>query len=107
MVEFGKPPSKIKQAGEPGPIVYESPENAHKVTGSLGIGPLTVPACDETNLSVPVYRSKLIFLDENLVTISWPNHRPNPWWRLWHWVFFGIKWENLDDEQTKDSAKTR
>ena len=21
--------------------------------------------------------------------------RPNLWWRLWHWVFFGIKWEKL------------
>lgn len=22
---------------------------------------------------------------------------PNLWWRLWHWVFFGIKWERIEE----------
>ena len=23
---------------------------------------------------------------------------PSRWIRFWHWVFFGVKWEALDDE---------
>ena len=43
----------------------------------------------------PVYKSRLIFLDENFVTIDYKEPVPNWWWRLWHYLLFGIKWRSL------------
>lgn len=28
-------------------------------------------------------------------TIEFPHRKPNAWWRFWHYLFFGFRWEDL------------
>ena len=29
-------------------------------------------------------------------TVDLPHHIPNPWWRLWQWVFLGFRWGEIE-----------
>ena len=64
-----------------------------------------IPIGDTNNLTIladasmaienPTYRSLIYINNDKSTTFSFLTPRPNLWWRLWHWVFFGIKWEKL------------
>jgi len=41
----------------------------------------------------PEYRSKLIPTEG--FEIQLPHDKPNWWWRIWQYVFFGFKWEDV------------
>jgi len=43
----------------------------------------------------PVYKSRMIFLNNNLFAIEYAKKMPNWWWRLWQYLLLGIKWESL------------
>ena len=91
MAKFGKQHPKIKQKR----LTFDE-------TGSVPIEILhsedvIAPLSKESILKTPVYRSRIIFVDKDVFTLDLvKTSRPNPWWRLWHWVFFGIKWERID-----------
>ncbi len=92
MVEFGKQHPNMKQLDN-----SAIKEMNLDVTGSLHIEPdnLVLDASQSISVSWPKPKSRLHLIPGFCWELEKP--RPNAWWRLWHWVFFGIKWERIDE----------
>lgn len=43
-------------------------------------------------------RSQLTMNGDKSVIYQSPIKCPNWWWRLWQWLFFGFRWENIEKE---------
>ena len=40
-------------------------------------------------------KSRMVFINKDLMTIESSMKRPNRWWRAWHFMLLGIYWEVL------------
>ncbi len=49
-----------------------------------------------SSLNLYQYKSVLILSEGNL-KIFLLKSKPNIWWRFWHYVFFGWKWEDCEN----------
>lgn len=66
------------------------------VPGSITVGaptpPLLIPG-PHLLIAIPTARSALNI--QGLIRIESHKPPPNFWWRFWHWLFFGWRWERL------------
>ena len=57
---------------------------------------------EENNSQFEVIHNPIILSELEITPgflIKFPHSRPNWWWRFWHLVFFGFKWNEVNDAQ--------
>lgn len=51
--------------------------------------------CININLIQPHFKSTLHITPHTCFNL--PMKKPNWWWRMWQWIFFGFVWRNYDN----------
>lgn len=87
-------PDKIKDVD-----AKEEPEFLHGSIDDFDLN-LIIGGCEPNTIAIdsdmlinPGWKSELTMQGD--LAFQLPKPRPNRWWRLWQYVFFGFKWKDL------------
>jgi hypothetical protein len=74
----------------------------------MGLDFSDIPATSYKGLTVypkQEHQSRMYFTRDGKFCVDFPHPMPNRWIRFWHRLFFGFRWESMDEIRARDRVQ--